>query len=353
MSVRRAALVVALLALPWLGFVLGHPGTYGDLREHYTDHLRQMGSGRALAAFGFDVYRRPYGALMAALPAGPCEMHRGLFDERTAPYPPLAIAVHGPFAWLEGRGVPSRWAHRGPVVLWTVAALLAIAAWLGSLRKDDALGFALLAGAGAPLLLGAGANGFQDPGYFAAAVLGAACLLRGKAGWAAVAFAVSAALSFRAVAFAPLGWLALREAWRLRGRWAVVAVVVGLVGPALAAAVAVGSSLETIPADNPVHVSHRALAAATLGVSAVAAGLCWWWRARWVASVVLSAAVVVVLERSYGWWHALVLLAPAVAVLASAERVRRWWVVAAGWLVVVMALAYREPLTPFWSWVGE
>ncbi|GMU58949.1 MAG: hypothetical protein AMXMBFR34_07120 [Myxococcaceae bacterium] len=75
----------------------------GGYDAHYSDHLRHMASARALLAHGFDVYTTPYAEVTKGLQ--PCPAHAGLFDDRTAPYPPLGLLVHAPLAALEARGV--------------------------------------------------------------------------------------------------------------------------------------------------------------------------------------------------------------------------------------------------------
>lgn len=348
------ALAFTAGALGWLVLLSQGSSARGDLRDHYTDHLRHMGEAAALVEHGFDVYRRPYGEVTEGLPL-PCELHRGLFAERTAPYPPLAILAHWPMVRAEQAGLAAARAHRLAPLWWSLLALVAIALWAAQLSGKGWAAWLGVLGLGAPLLLGAGANGFLDTGYLACGVAAAVLLGRGRPGWALVLVAGAGALQFRGLVFAPLGLAALHALWRTgvrRGVGPVAAAAVLLV-PALAAAWVVAGTLGTIPADNPVHVSHPLRFWLLLGWTAAGA-LAVGWRDRPIFSATLVAtAAVAVLERSYGYWHALALLAPLLACLAEPRTTRRDWALALAWVLGASVLAYREAATPFWSWAFE
>ncbi|MEW6433731.1 MAG: hypothetical protein AB1730_19665, partial [Myxococcota bacterium] len=177
-----------LVTVPvWLAVTALHLGASsprGGYDAHYSDHLRHLASARALVTHGFDVYRRPYAQVTEGL--YPCAAHAGLFDDRTAPYPPLGLLLHWPLAELEARGaLAPAWAHRLQTLLDLWAGLAAAAAALALLRRrEDAVGLFLVV---APLLVGVGVNGFYDTFWFAAGVAALACLRAGRP-FAALAF---------------------------------------------------------------------------------------------------------------------------------------------------------------------
>lgn len=327
----------------------------GGYDGHYTDQLRHMASARALLARGFDVYTVPYGQVARTF--FPCPAHAGLFEDRTAPYPPLGLLLHAPLALLEAGGAvaPER-AHR----LQTLASLLAglgavTLAWALSRARADLAGVMLVA---LPLLLGVGANGFYDT-FFLTAGLGALlCLERGRPLAAVLLSALAASLSFRALVFAPLGlaaWCELRRRWP-RGAWVVLGGMSFVLAPAVASAVAVAPSLGQIPAHNPLHVDHLLLGKprpwAFAALAAAAVGLAARRRAWLAAGSALAAWVVTLSDRSYGYWHALPLLVPWLAsgVERGTRAPRGRWL-ALVFLLLAFVLAYRHPLEPAWRWL--
>ncbi|QRO00521.1 hypothetical protein JRI60_16530 [Archangium violaceum] len=361
-SSSRAAALAVVLVLGLLAVHAGMASPGGDLSHHYTDHLRHMAEAQALVERGFSVYRLPYAESARGL--YPCAAHEGLFPERTAPYPPLGLLLHWPLGALERSGLlaPSL-AHRGMTLLLLALGLAASAAGLVLLRPQGrwalAGGVLLLV----PLLVGSGANGFYDVTYVLAGTLGLLALARGRPQAAVVLLGVCAALSFRALVFAPVGLWALVEAWRQGRRNTALsgAVAAVLVLGAAASAAALQGTLETIPADNPAHVSHllRGKPAPLLFVlvSAATAGYLLRTRHVWTALSVLSAVLVALLDRSHGYWHALPLLVPPLVLAAegspSAPLPPRHWQVAWGWVVAATVLAFRYPLTPYWQWLVD
>jgi hypothetical protein len=327
----------------------------GGYDAHYSDHLRHMASARALAAHGFDVYRRPYAEVTEGL--RPCPAHAGLFDDRTAPYPPLGLLLHWPLAELEARGVLApAWAHRLQTLFSLWAGLAAAALALTLLRRrEDVAGLALVL---TPLLLGAGANGFYDTFYVAAGVGALACLCAKRPLAALALLVVAAGSSFRALALAPLAVSALLALFRRHGAKAFAAGALGalLVLPAIAAGVTVASTLEQIPAHNPLHLSHLLegrprpllLAALALGGAAVLARH----RKLLAAACTLAAWAVTLSDRSYGYWHALPLCVPwlVFVVEAAPDETRARWVALAA-LLVALALGYLNPLEVSWGWL--
>jgi hypothetical protein len=329
----------------------------GGYDAHYTDHLRHMGSARALVAHGFDVYRQPYAQATQRLL--PCPAHAGLFDERTAPYPPLGLLLHWPLAELEVRQVlaPAT-AHRLQTLLSLLGGLLAFAAALTLLRARTGADTVGLVAVVLPLLVGVGANGFYDA-WTLAAGLWALHWLRAERPVLAVALlVVAASLSFRALVFAPTGFAAVVATRRRHAAAPVVVAVVALFAliPTLAAASTVAPSLEQIPAHNPLYGLHllhgkpRPLLFAAMALG----GATLLFRARaWLpATTLLSAWVVVLLDRSYGYWHALPLVVPWLVMGAEASlrapRVR--WAALAG-LAAMLGLGYLNPLEPSWGWL--
>jgi hypothetical protein len=329
----------------------------GGYDAHYSDHLRHMATARALVAHGYDVYRQPYAQVTEGLL--PCPMHAGLFDDRTAPYPPLGLLLHWPLAELEARQVlaPAT-AHRLQTLWSLLGGLLAFAAALTLLRARTTAEHVGLFALVLPLLVGVGANGFYDA-WVLAAGLAALQLLRVERPLLAVLLlVVAASLSFRALVFAPVG-LAAVVATRRRHAFAPAVVgVLALVAlaPTLVAALTVAPSLEQIPAHNPLHVVHllhgklRPLLFAALMLG----GAAWLVRARaWLTAATLLACWAVTLaDRSYGYWHALPLVVPWLVAgtdaALGAPRVR--WAALAG-LVGILGLAYLNPLEPSWGWL--
>lgn len=297
----------------------------GDASHLYTDHLRHEGEARILLAHGLDVYRVPYGAQQP--------LHPGLFDERTAPYPPLPILLHLPFH-------PH---HRALVWFWTVVALLAAGQVMRLAVTPGAQVWAL--GLAVPLLTGIGINGFIDGGYLLAGALGCLAFRDGHRRAALLWLALACALHFRALVFVPLALtLVPKQTWPTR------AFAAALVLPTLVAAAALMGSLDTIPADNPAHVSHlRWPLFSLVAVSAAAAGVFAWKEERLVAATLLAAAAVTCSERSHGWWHAGALLAPGLVLATRGSK--SLWPVLVAWTVASSYLAYRHPWSVFWTWV--
>jgi hypothetical protein len=124
---------------------------------------------------------------------------------------------------------------------------------------------------------------------------------------------------------------------------------------------ALQGTLDTIPAHNPVHVSHllRGKLAPWLFVALSGGVAGWLLRGRqvWTALSVLSAVAVALMDRSHGYWHALPLVVPPLVLAAerpvTAEPAARPWQVAWGWTLGAALLAFRYPLTPFWHWLAE
>ena len=334
---------------------LGVSSGRGGYDAHYSDHLRHMASARALVAHGFEVYRRPYAEVTEGL--RPCPAHAGLFDDRTAPYPPLGLLLHWPLAELEARGVLApAWAHRLQALLSLWAGLAAAALALMLLRRrEDAVGLALVL---TPLLVGVGANGFYDTFYVAAGVAALACLRAARPLAALALLVVAASLSFRALVLAPLAVPALLELRRRHGAkaWAAAALAAVLVLPAIAAGGTVASTLGQIPAHNPLHLSHllegrpRPLlfAVLVLGSTAVLARQ----RQRLAAACTLAAWAVTLSDRSYGYWHALPLCVPWLVFVVEAPpaATRARWVALAV-LLGALALGYLNPLAVTWGWL--
>lgn len=335
---RGAAAALALLGALLLIRAQLQPGNdSGDASATYTDHLRHEGEARILVAHGLEVYRQPYGALNEL--GG---VHAGLFPERTAPYPPLAILLHWPWSHLQPH------AHRALVWLW---ALVAFAACAGVVRLVAPLtviaeAWALLLAV--PLLVGIGINGFIDGGYLLCAALGCLAWRDDRPRAALLWLALAGALHFRAAVFVPL---ALCLAWRLR-RTATPWLAAAIAAPTLAAAVALTGTLGTIPADSPVHWSHLRLPLfALVAVSGALALFLWRKDEGLVALTVLAACGLALFERSHGWWHAGVLLGPGL-VLAARGRTYGWhWPLLLAWTIASSYLSYRHPWSVFWTWV--
>lgn len=352
-TLRSASALIALLGIGLLvnaQFVLG--ARSADASNLYTDHLRHMGEALVLVDHGFAVYREPYGPLIAREPNVGAE-HAVLFPERTAPYPPLAILVHWPWAKLEGSGAisPST-AHRGAVWMWTLVALAAVAAVVRLFSPLPGIAQLWAAVLAVPVLVGMGINGFFDCAYLLCGVLACLAWRRQLPVAALWCLALAAALHFRALVFAPLAAVIVWDLPRSPRTLGLAALSVLLVIPSALAAVALTGSLGTIPADNPVHYTHLKLALSLLLIL-TGAGAVWLWREkeRLVAITMLVACALAVLERSHGWWHAGTLLGPGLILAARPHRVGWAWPVLLGWTVGSAYLAFRHPWSPFWQWV--
>jgi hypothetical protein len=322
-----------------------------DASGHYTDHLRHMGEALILADQGLAVYRRPYGELIAAQHLDP--IHTGLFVERTAPYPPLGMLAHWPWASADRSGtVSSTTAHRGVVWMWTLVALAACAIVVrlcAPLPPVPQVWAGLIA---VPLLVGIGVNGFLDAGYLLCGALACLAWSRQQRVVAIWCLAFAAALHFRAAVFAPMAAVVLWELRSERKNLGRALPSVALVIPSLVAAVALAGTLETIPPHNPVHFTHLKIPLAVFtGLTATVAIFLWTRAERLVAVTVIAAFALAIMERSHGWWHAGTLLAPGMLLAARTQRVGWHWPLLVVWTVGGSYLAYRHPWSVFWTWV--
>jgi hypothetical protein len=264
--------------------------------------------------------------------------------------------LHWPLAELEARQVlaPAT-AHRLQTTWSLVGALVAVAAALVLVRRRTLAETVGLGAVLVPLLVGVGANGFYDAWVFAAGAWALHALRAGRPVLSVGLLVVAASLSFRALVFAPVGLAALVALPRRHA--AVLAVAAGLaLLPTLSAALTVAPSLELIPAHNPLHAVHllHGKARPLLLAGLVLGGAAWLFRARaWLPAATLLACWAVTLgDRSYGYWHALPLVVPWLVASADAwlDAPRTRWALLAG-LLVMMALAYLNPLGPSWGWL--
>ena len=345
-------MAIALLGLGLLAHAqLQRQVPSADASGLYTDHLRHMGEALILTDQGLAVYRRPYGELIGA--AGLDPIHSGLFAERTAPYPPLGILAHWPWATLERAGTlsPSA-AHRGVVWMWTLVALAGCAIVIRLCAQLPLVPQVWAVGLAVPLLVGIGVNGFLDAGYLLAGSLACLAFQKQQRGLALGFLALAAALHFRAAVFAPLGAVVLWELRTARKTLGPIALAAACVIPTLIAAVALAGTLDTIPPHNPVHFTHLKLPLALFtAISAAAAIFLWRTGERLAAVTVIAAFALAVMERSHGWWHAGVLLAPGMVLATRTWSVGWHWPVVVGWTVGSSALAYRHLWSVFWTWV--
>ena len=134
-----------------------------------------------------------------------------------------------------------------------------------------------------------------------------------------------------------------------------------LVLTAAASAAALSGTLETIPADSPVHVSHllrgKSSPPAFLLLALGVFGYLLRHRYLWAALSVLTGALVAFMDRSHGYWHVLPLVVPALVLAAerpasSPPAPRLWWA-AWGWALVGALISFRYPLTPYWQWLVD
>ncbi len=330
----------------------------GDLSNHYTDHLRHMGEAVALVKRGFQIYSLPYRQAIEGLRL-PCPEHVGLWDDQPIPYPPLGILLHWPTAELESQGLVSPWlSHRLTVTLWLALACAAcMAAWMlfAQQPKTARVGLWFIF---VPLTIGIGANGFYDTAYILCAVLALLFVQRQKFASSLILFALSIALHFRALVFAPMMGIIARQLW-IRERRRVLrhfAMPILLLAPAAAAAWVVHKNAGAFYPHNPVHYSHHSVAFAALGLVSLASGAILIHLRQYAATATIAASwLMTVLDPLHGWWHAAVLTAPGL-VLASSQPeephlARLGWFTTWGWAVLGGYCAFRHPLTPYWQWV--
>lgn len=349
---RLVTLAIALLGIGLLVRAQLRPDAVGgDASAHYTDHLRHMGEALILTDQGPAVYRRPYGELIGA--QGLDSIHAELFPERTAPYPPLGILVHWPWARLERAGVLSGpTAHLGVVWMWTLVALVACAVVIRQVAPQPVVAHLWAAVLAAPLLVGIGVNGFLDAGYLLCAALACVAWQRERRVLAVWCLALAAALHFRAAVFGPLAAVLLWQLRTSRTELTRALLSVALVIPSFVAAVALAGTLETIPPHSPVHFTHLRLPLALFGALTAAAAFFLWRMDQRLVAVTLAAAFgLAVMERSHGWWHAGILLAPGLLLAARPRAVGWHWPVVLVWTVASSYLAYRHPWSVFWTWV--
>ena len=337
-------------AVAWLTLVAVRAGPGGDISNHYTDHLRHMGESLILLERGFELYRSPYGPLARAVGV-PCDDHLGLFEDRTAPYPPMGVLLHAPWALAErAQWLSSQTAHQGVVLMWSLVALFAVALLLSLLEGAPWVAWAGALFTLVPLLLGTAANGFFDVAFACAGIAGLVAWKHRHVDLAVVCLALAGALHFRALVFLVPG-----VALVFRGaKWPTLATVVALLLPALAAGATVASTLGTIPAHNPLHFSHgnRSLAAFGVATAMLAAVLVK--RQAWLTfGMVVGASVLATFERSHGYWHALPMALSALGAALEAKAVSRGtWGLLWAWVWVSGAITHRTLEGPFWSWVS-
>ncbi|HEX4999069.1 MAG TPA: glycosyltransferase family 87 protein [Terriglobia bacterium] len=347
-----ATVVLVLLVLQWI-----NASPLGDVEGKYTDHLRHEVEALAFVSRGFVVYREPYRQFADGL--WPCADHRALFDERTAPYPPLGILLHWPVARLESGGMITAYnAHRLLGALWMGAGLLSFLVVRRLVDEWKAADWITYGALLAPLLVGAGANGFYDTTYFLMGVSALLCLKKDRTLPAGLLLGLSVAMSFRAIVFAPLGlWAIARSLEAGYGRaFRILLVSVPWVAFSAASAWALGGSLEVIPAESPVHFS-RVVQGEPAAVTFVAlgVGLIAWLLVRgyrWTGLSVLSMTLVVLLDRSLGFWHALPYFVPGLVFAVEAPRASaraRW--LALLFLLCGLTLGFRGPTRPSWGWL--
>lgn len=343
--IRASTIAIGLLGIGLLiRAQLAPDNDSADASRQYTDHLRHMGEALILVDHGLAVYQRPYGELITPEHLDP--IHTGLFPERTAPYPPLAMLAHWPLAVMDRAGIlaPAT-AHRAVVWLWTLVALGACAVLVKLFAPLPFIAQAWAALLAVPLLVGIGINGFVDAGYLLFGALACLAWKKNQRDLATLWLALAAAMHFRAAVFVPLAVVAL---WPPRKSLVAAALVI----PTLVAAAALTGTLDTIPAHNPVHYSHLKLPLALFALL-TAGTFVFLWRSdeRLVAATLVAAFALGIFERSHGWWHAGTLLAPGMVLAARPHRIGWQWPALAVWTMGSSILAYRHLGSVFWTWV--
>jgi hypothetical protein len=234
----RLFLVLLLSLVLSTAMVLESPNPGATLDPLYTDSLRSIYSSWLFLEYGFDVYRFTLGELAGREGSPPGHTP---WPQHPFVYPPGALLLYLPFGWAEyGLGLPEAAVHRAVVLLCVILGHLSLAVFVRELVRGGGSLALVLGGLYAMVALQFALNGFYDPAYVAAAMLGVVASRRGERSQSLLWLAVAAFLHFRALFFLPialrdLGGLGARAARRQLARSEGLALVLAL---ALAAAAA-------------------------------------------------------------------------------------------------------------------
>jgi hypothetical protein len=309
---------VGVLLLPlWL--IAATPS--GDLFGRWSDHLRHQGESVALFSKGPKIYGMTYGAAVEGLIL-PCDEHLGLWPKTGIPYPPLAVALHYPFALAEQVIRPSL-VHATLTWFFGLVGLLTVVWVTVQLAGWRRWVFLLAFG---PLIVGTGLSGFYDTVWLAFATR---AVILASPSDAAISFVTH----FRGAV--TLGLLA-----HAKSRFSRLILAV-LVIPNLCLLAFVSRHLGEFETNSRLHWSRP---------------VAWWFpittlavvwltrREKRLWALIVPCAVLFFLDRQSAFWHLLILVPPATDALRSASAQNALLVI--GWATIT-AQAFLDSYIPF------
>jgi hypothetical protein len=340
--------LISFLALAWIPILNDSP--YADLSGWYTDHLHHSFATWVFLKRGLRVYTDQFGSISAGTGwPFPTE------DWRNMPmaYPPGMLAFFLPLS-LAGRFLPLSM-HQFAVLsalyilAFTHLALFAVYCALRTLPSGSRAAVAVFAWM---VFAHLGLEGFYDGVFIACGALAIVRLKANNPSSALRWLALAVVLHFRAVVFLPLIAFALVRAFQQKPRPARAWETVLWLGAACSLSFI--TFVKMYPATAEFRGTHAlvifdgtARAALVFGASALAISVAAVAADFWVAATVVVCLLLACVERQAYWWHAAVLLVPALLV-GIARKPRQASVARAillGWACCLMPLVWRDSVT--------
>jgi hypothetical protein len=340
--------LVSFLALAWIPIL--NDSAYADLSGWYTDHLHHSFATWVFLKRGLRVYTDQFGSISAGTGwPFPTE------DWRNMPmaYPPGMFGFFLPLS-LAGRFLPMSM-HQFAVlsVLYILAfthlALFAVYSALRTLPSGSRAAVAVFAWM---VFAHLGLEGFYDGVFLGCGAWAGVRLQANNPSSALRWLALAVVLHFRAVVFLPLIAFALLRVYQQKPRAAWTWE--SFLGLGAACSLCLISFVKMYPATAGFRATHAvvlfdgtARAALVFGASALAICVAVVAADLWVAATVVVCLLLACVERQAYWWHAAVLLVPALLV-GTARKPRQASVARAillGWACCLMPLVWRDPVT--------
>lgn len=271
----------------------------GDLVNHWTDHLRHQGEACALFQKGIVIYELTYDEATRGVQL-PCGAHEHLWGNIGIPYPPLALLVHAPLAWLEVRhAIAPATSHRTQVLFSVLAGLACLGVALRIAGGNKALLIYSLLWFG-PLAIGTGACGFYDSMFALAALMAIETAVAGRStSW--IWCGLASALHVRGMLSWMIAWSNWEKARALRP--ALLCLGVAFTVPTMALAVYLMQHSTQFPLDNRMNLVRHGW---ILALGTMCAALLSVRRGHSMLSVsMVLACALVLLDRQTAWWHLL------------------------------------------------
>jgi hypothetical protein len=320
---------------------------FGDLSSFYSDHVHHAHATWVFLHRPVAIYREPFGVARQGI-FYPQEAV--LWEDMPAVYPPGIFVLFAPLS-LVGAYVPmSQHAFGVLGVLYTVvlAHLALVAVWM-ALEVLEPGARVLVALVSWLLLVRSGLQGFYDPAWVGCGAMMIRAMARADPAVALRWFAGAALLHFRAAPLAPLAIAAVLEATRGRRADAWPWTSLAIVGASLAVVVATFALMFPATAQfrsqnqSMAQLADSHLAIATL-VSLLAIAVAARAADRVVAAMVGVCAVLAIVDYEPWWWHATILLPPALAVGAwrGARRPAVTRLALLLWLLCLQRLAFQS-----------